>query len=491
MRNNINHPVAIFALILWFVPANDVIAQSDLWEVPEGFVVEEAITDLFLPVEIAFVPNSQPHQDAPLYYITELYGKVKVVLRSGEVRVYADNLLNFSPTGNFPGSGEIGVNGIVVEPNTGDLFVTMVYDDGGIKNRVVRMSSNDSGRSVATIITLLDDIPGPPQSHQIHAATIGPDGKLYVQIGDGFDKDSAQRDDDLRGKVLRMNFDGSMPADNPNANSYVYAKGLRNPFGGAWRKADGILYVSDNGPDRDDRMVKAEAGGNLGWPNTLTAAAIKLWNPPVAPTAVAFCDGAGFPDSLQGWLFVGLSGPTYQLGQTNHGKRIEMFSLAEDGSIISEQVFLNYTGSGRATVVGLAFGPDGLYFTDLYGEDGFDTNGMTQANVYRIFYDSSTKVRDESATPAQFTLRQNYPNPFNPTTVISYVLAKSSDVEVTIYNQLGQVVKILVNKRQQAGAYQIRWGGRDKEGVPVGSGTYFYRLKTGDFNQTRKLLLLR
>jgi len=75
--------------------------------------------------------------------------------------------------------------------------------------------------------------------------------------------------------------------------------------------------------------------------------------------------------------------------------------------------------------------------------------------------------------------------------VISYELAKSSDVELTIYNQLGQPVKTLVNARQPAGAHQIRWGGRDKEGIPVVSGTYFYSLKAGAFDQTRKLLLLR
>jgi len=365
MRNNSKHSVAIFVLIFCLISASDVIAQSDLWEVPEGFVVEKVVSDLFLPVNIAFVPNSQPSEDAPNYYITELYGKVKVVLRNGEVRVYADNLLNFSPTGNFPGSGEMGVSGLVVDPNTGDLFVTMVYNAGGIKNKVVRMSSNDGGRSVASITTLVDNIPGPPQSHQIHAATIGPDGKLYVQIGDGFESESAQKDDDLRGKVLRMNFDGSIPVDNPNPSSYIYAKGVRNPFGGAWRESDGLLYVSDNGPDRDDRLAKVAAGGNLGWPNDLLTGAIKLWNPPVAPTAVSFCNGAGFPDSLQSRLFVALSGPTYHLGQTGQGKRIEMFTLAEDGSVTSEQVFLNYIGGGRATVVGLAFGPDGLYFTDL------------------------------------------------------------------------------------------------------------------------------
>ncbi|MFQ5639141.1 MAG: PQQ-dependent sugar dehydrogenase [bacterium] len=356
------------------------------WDIPDGFVIELVATDLFLPVNIAFVPNPQPDADTPLYYITELYGKVKVVLRNGNVLVYAENLLNFSPTGNFPGSGEMGVSGIVVEPGSGDLFVTMVYDDNGIKNKVVGMHSMDGGRSAGAMTTLIDGIPGPPQSHQIHQATIGPDGKLYVQIGDGFNANAAQRDDDLRGKILRMNLDGSMPEDNPLSGSYVYAKGVRNPFGGAWREADNLLYISDNGPEVDDRLVKVEAGGNYGWPSSLLPGAIHRWNPPVAPTAVAFCEGAGFPESYQGRLFVGHSGPTYLLGQTARGKRIQMFTLAPDGSVTTQSDFLTYTGRGRATVVGLAFGPDGLYFTDLYGEDGFDANGITRANIYRVSY---------------------------------------------------------------------------------------------------------
>lgn len=288
----------ITILIFSSISSSRVIAQSSIWDVPNGFVVERVVLDLFLPVNLAFVPNPQSEPDAPLYYITELYGKVKVVLQNGEVPVYADSLLNFNPTGQFPGSGEMGVSGIVVEPNSGDLFVTMVYEDNGIKNKVVRMQSIDGGRSVDTIITLLDDIPGPPQSHQIHAATIGPDGKLYVQIGDGFVSSSAGDDNDLRGKILRMNLDGSIPEDNPTAGSYVYAKGLRNPFGGAWRKEDGFLYVSDNGPGSDDRLIKVEPGGDMGWPRTLRiTGAIKLWDPTVAPTAVAFCPGAGFPNS--------------------------------------------------------------------------------------------------------------------------------------------------------------------------------------------------
>ena len=487
VRNRFKHFFTAFFILFYVTSSNEVIGQSDLWNVPEGFLVEEAVSNLFLPVNIAFVPNPQSDLDTPIYYITELYGQVKVVLRSGDVRVYADSLLNFTPTGDFPGSGEMGVTGIVVEPNTGDLFVTMVYDDGGIKNKVVRMSSNDGGRSVATITTLLDDIPGPPQSHQIHAATIGLDGKLYIQVGDGTEAESAQRDDDLRGKVLRMNLDGSIPEDNPNATSYVYAKGFRNPFGGAWREADGFLYVSDNGPEWDDRLVKVEPGGNMGWPNSLLPGAIKLWNPTVAPTAVKFYEGAGFPEPFQGRLFVALSGPTYLLGQTERGKRIDMFTLAEDGSVTSEEIFLNYVGNGRATVVGLAFGPDGLYFTDLYGEDGFDSNGLTHSNVYRVSYHPTKVARNsESSALTQFTLAQNYPNPFNPTTAIEFSIPESGFITLRIFNILGKEITTLIAERLTKGINKVMW---NAHGLP--SGVYLYQLQVADFVKTKKLMLIR
>lgn len=460
--------------------------QTEQWVVPEGFKVEAVVTDLFLPVNIAFVPNPLPEAGAPLYYITELYGQVKVVLQNGEVRTYAENLLNFEPTGDFPGSGELGVSGIVVEPLSGDLFVTMVYEDDGIKNRVVRMSSIDGGRSMNTLTILLDGIPGPVQSHQIHQATIGPDNKLYVQVGDGFFDTAAQSDTDLRGKILRMNFDGSIPADNPAPGSYVYAKGVRNPFGGAWRAADNRLYISGNGPERDDRLVKVEAGGNHGWPNSLLPGAIHIWNPTVAPTAVAFCNGSGFPETLQGLLFVGLSGPTYHPGITSRGKRIEMFGLNENGQVISREIFMNYNGGGRATVVGVAFGPDGLYFTDLYGEEGFDFNGQTQANVYRVYYDPPTAIEPNNSLPAGFALAQNYPNPFNPQTTITYMLPQREHVTLTIYNMEGRKLKTLINKPLPGGTHQVT-----VDGAGISSGVYIYRITAGVFKAVRKMVLIR
>jgi photosystem II stability/assembly factor-like uncharacterized protein len=86
----------------------------------------------------------------------------------------------------------------------------------------------------------------------------------------------------------------------------------------------------------------------------------------------------------------------------------------------------------------------------------------------------------------RFVLEQNYPNPFNPSTVVSYQLPVASNVKLAIYDLLGREVAILVNERKMPGTYEVKFDGSN-----LASGVYFYRLQTGDFMQTRKLLLIR
>ncbi len=93
--------------------------------------------------------------------------------------------------------------------------------------------------------------------------------------------------------------------------------------------------------------------------------------------------------------------------------------------------------------------------------------------------------------PDRFSLAQNFPNPFNPSTVIRYDLTRAADVQLAIYNLLGQEVARLVNGNQHAGAHTATWRGLDSEGNSVSSGVYFYRLESEGFQQTRKMLLMR
>jgi hypothetical protein len=108
-----------------------------------------------------------------------------------------------------------------------------------------------------------------------------------------------------------------------------------------------------------------------------------------------------------------------------------------------------------------------------------------------IITETQTSIEIQEKNPKSFTLRQNYPNPFNPTTTINYELVISSNIELMIFDQLGQEVRSLVNGRQHANYYQIQWDGRDNSGKQVMSGIYVYRLKVDSFSQARKMMLLR
>ncbi len=370
-----------------------------------GFKVEVVATGFQLPVNIAFVPNPGAQPDAPFFYVTELYGTIRVVRRDGTVGTYASNLLNFNPTGAFPGSGEQGVAGIVVEPASGDVFASLLYDaappNGPHYPKVVRFHSTNGGQTAAQQTTILDMVGETQgQSHQVSNLTIGPDGKLYVHMGDGFDSATAQNLESFRGKILRVNLNGTAPVDNPfynaangiTARDYVFAYGFRNPFGGAWRDADSKHYEVENGPSID-RLAKVNAGQNYLWNGSNASMlnfAIYNWDPAVGPVNIAFVQpgtfgGSQFPAAMQGRVYVSESGPTWGTGPQANGKRLSEFVLDGAGNLLSGPTpLIEYNGSGKASCVGLAAGPDGLYFTDLYKDEGYQSPIDPGANVLRV-----------------------------------------------------------------------------------------------------------
>jgi hypothetical protein len=98
---------------------------------------------------------------------------------------------------------------------------------------------------------------------------------------------------------------------------------------------------------------------------------------------------------------------------------------------------------------------------------------------------------DESNRPEDFCLFQNQPNPFNPETQISYFLPTDCRAQLVIYNVLGRTVRTLVDEYQNAGMHSLRWDGRADDGTQLGSGIYFYRLTAENFDQSRKMVLMK
>lgn len=118
-----------------------------------------------------------------------------------------------------------------------------------------------------------------------------------------------------------------------------------------------------------------------------------------------------------------------------------------------------------------------------------------QTGVYQQILVSAAK-RATSGTvtldpPDGYELAPGYPNPFNASTRIAYQLPDPVEVHLTVFNALGQQIRLLVRGRQQAGNHQVNWNGEDDSGRAVSSGVYFFRLQSGSFAQTRQMLLLR
>jgi hypothetical protein len=123
----------------------------------------------------------------------------------------------------------------------------------------------------------------------------------------------------------------------------------------------------------------------------------------------------------------------------------------------------------------------------LFYEDGnlynFYTNGTTQ--TYTLLKTITDIVQEEHQLQ-KFSLNQNYPNPFNPGTIIKYEIPERSLVTIKVFDVLGNEVATLVNEEKAIGNYEVEF---DATNLP--SGIYFYQLKTNNFTQTKKMILLK
>jgi len=159
---------------------------------------------------------------------------------------------------------------------------------------------------------------------------------------------------------------------------------------------------------------------------------------------------------------------------------------------VDHGVILKTTNGGEnwiPVVENLPASLNALHFKDGYGWAVGDNGLVLRTDNWTTWIDqSSGKVY-----PSKYSLKQNYPNPFNPTTMISYTIgnvrtrhAVSQHVQLSIYNTLGQKVAILVNKKQTAGSYKVEW-----DAAGFASGVYYYYLKAGEFEEVKKMLLIK
>jgi aldose sugar dehydrogenase len=275
-----------------------------------------------------------PHGTIPAAFATALAfapdGRLFWTERSGTVRVWQNGAAKVfarvsTVTTEANGSySERGLLGLAISPTfTTDRFVYAFYSDANRRTQhVIRWYDCDgTGRNPKTIATLPS---GGDCCHKGGRVAFGPDGKLYVTLGDEHDAPSAQNVGDYRGKVLRFNPDGTIPSDNPfGPTNPVWAYGFRNPFGIAFSPT-GQLAITMNGPSGDagspptgyDTLFEnVTKGGHYQWPDCYgyshplaastcgggTAPSWSSENSTYVPTGATFVDAAG-PSGYAGHL---------------------------------------------------------------------------------------------------------------------------------------------------------------------------------------------
>ena len=309
------------------------------------------VQGLNYPWELVWGPDN-------FIWMTERYGKIS---RVNPVTGAVIPLLTIK---EVVSNGEGGLLGMALHPDfvkNPEVFVSYDYNSGsGYREKIVRFTYN--GKTLVNPVVLLDNIAA-SYIHNGCRLLITPDLKLFITTGDASNQSLPQNKSKLNGKILRLNLDGSIPADNPVPSNPYWSFGHRNAQGLVY--AHNIMYSSEHGPTNDDELNIIEKGRNYGWPTVegycnngsekVFCAAnnvkepIKAWTPTAAVCGLDFYNHELIPSWKNSLLLVAL-------------KNARLYQLKLDGSnkvIIESNEYL-YNEYGRLRDVCVA--PNGRVY---------------------------------------------------------------------------------------------------------------------------------
>lgn len=212
-------------------------------------------------------------------------GRIFVCEQTGELRVIKNGVVLPTPFVGLPvnAEGERGLLGVAFDSNYAtNRFIYVYYTavTPAIHNRVSRFTADSTNQDVVVpgsevIILELENLG--PTNHNGGAIHFGPDGKLYIATGENAIPSNAQSLANRLGKILRINSDGTIPADNPTSfpnitgsptgvNRAIWAVGLRNPFTFSFQQGTGRMHINDVGQNTWEEISVGAAGANFGWP---------------------------------------------------------------------------------------------------------------------------------------------------------------------------------------------------------------------------------
>ena len=165
-----------------------------------------------------------------------------------------------------------------------------------------------------------------------------------------------------------------------------------------------------------------------------------------------------------------------------------------DGAPVDSILINQNTDSGGWVSLGRFQFPEGVPVQVEVRDTGESTEGVVlraDAIKFSLVEEMVQVTENPSTAPTAFQLAQNYPNPFNGSTTIPYGIPRQTRVEISIFDIRGQRIRTLINVEKSPGMYSTRWVGRDDAGNMVGSGIYYAHIRAGDFQQSRKVLLIK
>jgi glucose/arabinose dehydrogenase len=345
-------------------------------------------TSITMLTSMVFAP------DGRLFFTEKNSGAIRIMTAQRDVLDKP-----FATVDDLYASWEQGMLGLAIDPEFYKNHYIYVYytalvdtqnsDGGKVINRVLRFT--DMNNTGTDPMIIMDNIPASRGFHSGGAMAFGPDGKLYITVGDATEHIFAQDPSISIGKVLRINKDGTIPQDNPYPNSPVFTIGHRNMYGIAFDNG-GTGLITENGDVFYDEINLITKGGNYGFPtlqppnipperaNNSSVKPFRTYWQTIAPTQMIYYEGDAVPELKGMFLFGSFTGDIYAV------------KLSEDKKKIVQELKIELRHYPFVPTVGIAQSPDGKIYYGGYQIYTLDSIGESAQMLFTISVDAPSPV---------------------------------------------------------------------------------------------------